>query len=345
MTDKVARTRTGVAVVGLGMVAGTHGRALAELGDIVDVVGVYSPSQHSRERYGATFGVRVSASLEELIADGRVDIVLCLTPPNARLDIVRMCVGAGKHALLEKPLERTVSAATEIIESFEAVGLKLGVVLQYRFRESAQRLKQIVQSEACGPIFSAHAAVPWWRPQSYYEAAGRGTYQRDGGGVMITQALHLLDLLLWLCGDAKRVQASFRQTSAHRMESEDFVVAGLDFASGAVGSVVATTADFPGFAETITLNFEHGSARLEGGNLTVWRHDRPVEHWGESTETGGGADPMAFPHAWHRAVIEDFVTAVREDRPPMTSGRDSLKVLRLIEAMRRSSDERRAIEL
>lgn len=345
MMDKKSRTRAGVAVVGLGMVAATHGRALAELSDIVDVVGVYSPSRLRREQYGATFGVPVAASLGELIGDGRVDIVLCLTPPNARLDIARMCVGAGKHVLLEKPLERTLAAATEIVEAFERAGLKLGVVLQYRFRESAQRLKQVVQAQAYGPLCSAHAAVPWWRPQAYYDEPGRGTYQRDGGGVMITQALHLLDLLLWLCGDVARVQASFRQTAVHRMESEDFVVAGLDFASGAVGSVVATTADFPGFAETITLNFERGSARLEGGNLTVWRHDGTVEHWGEDTGTGGGADPMAFPHAWHRAVIEDFVAAVSDGRPPMTSGRDSLEVLRLIEAMRRSSDERRAVEL
>jgi predicted dehydrogenase len=345
VVKKEAASRAGVAVVGLGMVAGTHGRALAELADVAEVVGVYSPSLDRRTQYGAGFGVPVAGSLDELIADNRVDIVLCLTPPNARLDIARMCVKASKHALLEKPLERTVSAATEIVESFEAADLKLGVVLQYRFRESAQRLKQIVETEAYGPLFSAHAAVPWWRPQAYYDEAGRGTYQRDGGGVMITQALHLLDLLLWLCGDVKRVQASFRRTSAHRMESEDFVVAGLDFASGAVGSVVATTADFPGFAESITLNFEHGSARLEGGNLTVWRHDGTVEHWGERTETGGGADPMAFPHAWHRAVIEDFVTAVRHGRQPMTSGRDSLRVLQLIEAMRRSSDEQRAVDL
>lgn len=326
------------------MVAGTHGRALAELTDIVDVVGVFSRSQTRRDQFGETFGFPVASSLEALIADDRVDVILGLTPPNARRDIARLCVAAGKHALLEKPLERTSEAATEIVELFERAGLKLGVVLQYRFRESAQRLKQIVGSQTYGTLVSAHASVPWWRPQTYYDAAGRGTYERDGGGVMITQALHLLDLLLWLCGDVSRVQAMFRQTASHRMESEDFVVAGLDFASGAMGSVVATTADYPGFPETITLNFERGAARLEGGNLTIWPHDRPAEHWGDNTGTGGGADPMAFPHGWHRSVIADFVAAVRDDRTPMTSGRDSLRVLRLIEAMRRSSDEGRAVD-
>lgn len=345
MTPAPDKPRLGVAVIGLGMVAGTHARALAELTDRVEVVGAFSPSQVRRDKFAADFGLPVTAALEELIADDRVDAVLCLTPPNARAEIARLCVAAGKHALLEKPLERTVGAATDIVELFENAGLKLGVVLQYRFRESAQRLKQIVDAQTYGPLASVHANVPWWRPQAYYDAAGRGTYARDGGGVMITQALHLMDLMLWMCGPVARVQASFRTTALHRMEAEDFVVGGLDFASGAVGSVVATTADHPGFAETIMLNFERASARLEGGNLTIWPHDRPVEQWGESSGTGGGADPMAFPHGWHRSVIEDFVGAVRDDRQPMTSGRDSLNVLRLIEAMRRSSAEGRAITL
>lgn len=345
MTLAPIKPRLGIAVVGLGMVAGTHARALAELTEIVDVVGVFSPSATRRDQFGAAHGFPVAASLESLIADARVDIVICLTPPNARAEIARLCVAAGKHVLMEKPLERTLAAAEELVGMFEAARLKLGVVLQYRFRESAQRLKQIVEAAPYGPLASVHASVPWWRPQSYYDAVGRGTYARDGGGVMVTQALHLMDLMLWMCGPIARTQASFRTTAVHRMESEDFVVAGLDFASGAVGSVVATTADHPGFAETITLNFTRGSARLEGGNLTVWPHDQPVEHWGEASGTGGGADPMAFPHGWHRAVIADFVAAVRKERPPMTSGRDSLQVLRLIEAMQRSSAEGRAIQL
>jgi predicted dehydrogenase len=345
MTLGSRKSRLGIGIVGLGMVAATHARALLELTDIVDVVGVFSPSETRRTQFAATFGFPMASSLEALIGDERVDIVLCLTPPNARAEIARLCVAAGKHALMEKPLERTASAASDIVEAFEAAGLTLGTVLQYRFREAAQRLRQIVLSQRHGPLASAHATVPWWRPQSYYDAAGRGSYARDGGGVMITQALHLLDLLLWLCGEVSRVQATFRRTSVHRMESEDFVVAGLDFASGAAGSVVATTADYPGFPEAITLNFERGAARLEGGNLTVWPHDQPAETWGESSGTGGGADPMAFPHGWHRAAIEDFALAVRDGREPLTTGRDSLEVLRLIEAMRRSSDEGRAITL
>lgn len=327
------------------MVAATHARALLELAHLVEVVGIFSPSETRRTEFAARFGFPIANSLEALVGDEDVDIVLCLTPPNARKEVARLCVAAGKHALMEKPLERTFAAASHIVEAFEAAGLTLGTVLQYRFRESAQRLRRIVQSQSYGALASAHATVPWWRPQSYYDAAGRGSYARDGGGVMITQALHLLDLLLWLCGGVSRVQATFRRTLVHRMESEDFVVAGIDFASGATGSVVATTADYPGFPESIILNFEHGSARLEGGNLQVWTHEGSAETWGEDTGTGGGADPMAFPHGWHRSTIEDFVLAIREGRDPVTTGRDSLKVLSLIEAMRRSSDEGRAVEI
>jgi predicted dehydrogenase len=192
---------------------------------------------------------------------------------------------------------------------------------------------------------SVHAVVPWWRPQHYYDQPGRGSYARDGGGVLICQAIHLLDLMLWLCGSVSRVQAMARTTRLHRMESEDFVVAGLDFSSGAVGSLTATTADYPGFAEYLTLNFERASVRLEGDTLAIWAHEAPTERFGSETASGGGADPMAFTHQWHRAVIEDFVHAVRERRRPSIAGRDALAVQGLIEVLLQSAAAGSAIAL
>jgi len=337
--------RLGVGIVGLGMVARTHALALLDLAGEAEVRGVYSPSAARRQDFGAAHGFPVADSLEQLLADDGIDVVLALTPPNARLEIARACVAAGKHVLMEKPLERTVAAGEELVRLFEQADLKLGVVLQYRHRSTSMLLRQFLEQQPHGALASVHAVVPWWRPQAYYDEPGRGSYSRDGGGVLICQAIHTLDLLLHLAGPVVQVQAMARRTRLHRMESEDFVVAGLDFADGAVGSVTATTADYPGFPESLTFNFERAAARLEAGVLTLWPQDGTVEQHGQIGGTGGGADPMAFSHEWHRAAIADFLAAVRDDRPPAVSGREALAVQRLIEAMLASSAECRPVTL
>jgi predicted dehydrogenase len=185
--------------------------------------------------------------------------------------------------------------------------------------------------------------VPWWREQSYYDQPGRGTYARDGGGVLISQAIHTLDLMLSITGPVAEVAAVAGTTFLHRMEAEDFAGAGLRFTNGAVGVLAATTAAFPGSAESIVITFERGAARLQGGTLTVTRMDGGAAMMGEPAGTGGGADPMAFPHDWHRDLIADFVAAVREGRQPLVSGREALKVHRLIDALVLSSREKRTI--
>ena len=179
----------------------------------------------------------------------------------------------------------------------------------------------------------------------YHDEPGRGTYSRDGGGVLIVQAIHSLDLMLNLAGAVSEVQAMAGATGLHAMEAEDFVSAALRFESGALGSVMATTASYPGSAEYMMLNFERASARLEGNVLTIFWHDGKVETIGAELGSGGGADPMAFSHEWHRNVIADFVDAVRNDRSPKVSGRDALGVHRLIDAIILSSRQAKSISL
>ncbi len=187
--------------------------------------------------------------------------------------------------------------------------------------------------------------MPWWREQNYYDQPGRGTYARDGGGVLISQAIHTLDLALTFTGPVMRVQAMAATTRLHQMESEDFVTCGLHFASGAVGSVVASTASFPGGAESIVLHGTKGSARLISGRLELMFRDGTTETIGSAAATGGGADPMAFTHAWHQAILEDFAAAITKGRAPACTGREALAVHDLIEAMVQSSRDGRAINL
>ncbi len=337
--------KLGLAVIGTGMAATPHARALRDLADRIDVRGVYSRTKEKREAFAAEYGFPAAGSIDALADNPTVDAVLLITPPNQRIELVRRFAEAGKHILMEKPVERTTGAAEEAVRICEANGVRLGIVLQHRYREASQKLKSLIDVGALGPIGLARADVPWWREQSYYDEPGRGTYERDGGGVLISQAIHTLDLMLSLTGPVSEVQAVAATTGFHKMESEDFVAGGVRFAAGFPGAVVATTASYPGDAESITLGCEKASVHLQSGVLTVSWRDGRTETFGETGGTGGGADPMAFPHGWHRDLIAAFAEAVREEREPVPSGRDALDVHRLIDALIASSRERRAIEI
>ncbi|RUT31463.1 Gfo/Idh/MocA family oxidoreductase [Arsenicitalea aurantiaca] len=332
----------GIGLVGVGMVADAHARAIRDLEGTIDLRGVFSRRPEPRTAFAQKHGVPAVESLEALIADPALDALIVVTPPNARQEIVEAAARSGKHLLLEKPIERDSAAAEAIVETCEAAGITLGIVLQHRMRETSLKLKALIEDGSLGTLDSVQVSVPWWRPQAYYDEPGRGSYARDGGGVLISQAIHTLDLMLWLTGPVESVQA-IAGTTAHRMEAEDFVAGGLRFGNGALGSVLATTAAYPGGAESITLNFSACSARLEGGVLDLYHRNGETERFGENSGTGGGADPMAFPHDWHRAIIADFAEAIRTGRPPAIPGRDALAVHRLIDAIVRSSREGVAI--
>jgi predicted dehydrogenase len=323
------------ALIGLGMVAKTYGDAFRNT-DKVQLVSVHARSDASRAKFLDTWpdlGAKAAASIEEIAASD-VDFVILTTPPNARAEIVEVLTKAGKPILMEKPVERDLPRATALVEHCEAAGLPLGIVLQHRFRPIVAEARKALAD--LGPLQMVECNVGWWRPQSYYDEPGRGTYERDGGGVMISQAIHIMDLMLSLTGQAQEVTAMLATTGLHRMESEDFASAGLRFESGAVGSLYATTAAYPGRGESITLHCRDGSIRLERGALQIDRQDGTSEQIGKTAASGSGADPMAFSSDAHRFVIEDFAEALRDGRPPRVTGREALGVHRLIAALEAS---------
>lgn len=341
MADK-AKLRLGI--VGAGMAAKPHALALNALKDRIEVRGVWRRDPAALAEFCATYGFPAALSLEAMLADPELDAVLILTPPNARQDIVEATARAGKHILMEKPVERTTAGAEAIVATCDAAGVTLGIIFQHRFRAASKALAEKVASGDLGALHAAHLVVPWWRPQQgYYDKPGRGTVAQDGGGVLITQAIHSLDLMLSLTGPVRAVTALAATTGLHQMETEDFVAGGLEFASGAVGALMATTANFPGGAESLTLNFDRASATLTGGNLTLSWFDGRIETTGEASNSGGGADPMAFPFDWHMAQIADFADAVQEGRQPLSTGHSALAVHRLIDALIASSREGRRV--
>jgi UDP-N-acetyl-2-amino-2-deoxyglucuronate dehydrogenase len=325
-----------LAVIGLGMAAKPHAESLTDLQAErrVEVVGAWSRSAERREAFAERFpALPVADDLDALLGHPGLDAALVLTPPDAREALVRLLAASGKHILAEKPVERTTAAAERIVGLCESTGVTLGVVFQHRFRDASERLRQLLAAGSLGELATVELAAPWWRPQSYYDEPGRGTLARDGGGVLLTQAIHSLDLMLSLAGPVAAVTATAGTSRLHRMETEDFVAGGLAFANGALGSLFATTAAFPGEPEQLVLTGTKGRARLVATTLEVrWLDGRSEQH-GEAGGSGGGADPMAFPSTWHRRVIVDFCGALQEGRPPRVSGREALRVHRLIDTL------------
>ena len=319
-----------VGVVGLGMAVTPHAKSLMDLKDRVEVAYAYSPSADRRSKFAERFPFPQCDRLETILDDRSVDAVLVLTPPNTHLEIASRCAAAGKHVLLEKPLEISTARAEVLVRNASKV--KLGVVLQHRFRPAAEKLREMLPK--LGKLVSASAAIPNWRPQSYYDQPGRGTRARDGGGVLLTQGIHTLDLFLSFTGEALEVKSFSTTTPVHRMETEDLVAAAVRFKSGALGIVHATTAAYPGFPERIELIGTRGTALLEGTSLKVQIHGaEPFEMKTDAGGGGTGADPMAFPHDWHRGVLQDFLDSIEKNREPRVSGAEALKVHRFIDAL------------
>ncbi|NII09533.1 Gfo/Idh/MocA family oxidoreductase [Oleiagrimonas sp. C23AA] len=336
----------GIAMIGAGMVADTHARALADLADTVTVRGIYSRGADRRDALATRFALPVwEGEAHELIAREDVDLVLLLTPPNARAPYVSMAAQARKHVLMEKPIERNLATAQQLVELCQRAGVTHGVMLQHRFRESSQVLKTLLDEGQLGALCGGRIVVPWWRPQSYYDVPGRGSHARDGGGVLISQAIHTLDLAVWLLGEPASVMAMTGTSRLHRMESEDTVQGALRWANGALLSLSATTAHYPGASEYLALDFEQASVHLEAGQLTVRHQDGHTDRHGDTARSGGGADPMAFTHTWHRDVMVDMLQAIRQRREPVASGASALGVHRLIHALLASANRDRGISV
>ena len=319
-----------LALVGLGMAVTPHAKSLLDLRHRVEVAHAFSPSAARRAAFGERFAFPLCERLETILDDRSVEAVLVLTPPNTHLELVGRFAAAGKHILLEKPLEVSTARAEELVR--KAAPVKLGMVLQHRFRPAAEKLQQML-GELGEPV-SASAVIPVWRPQSYYDQSGRGTKARDGGGVLLTQGIHTLDLLLSFAGEAAEVKGLSTTSRVHRMETEDLVCAAVRWKSGAIGVVQATTCAYPGFFERIELIGTRGTALLEGSALQIHLHDGTALQL--KTEEGGGgtgADPMAFPHDWHRGVLVDFLDAIEHDRQPRVNGAEALKVHRFIDQL------------
>jgi len=337
---------TRIAIIGLGMAVTLHAKSLVDLQPRAEVAWAMSPTAARREAFAARFPFPITGDLAAIAGDPTITAVGILTPPNSHLELVESLTRAGKHILLEKPLDVTTERALAAIAAGRKAGVTIGVVLQHRFKPAAEKLAAILKDGRLGTVVSCSTRVPWWRPQSYYDEPGRGSFARDGGGVLISQAIHTLDLMLSLAGPIDEVCGYAATTAVHRMETEDYACAAVRYVNGAIGVIEATTASYPGEAERIEFIGSKGTAVLSGYGLAVQYHDGTRDDFiPPPVAGGGGADPMAFPHDLHLAVWRDFLDAIDEKRPPRIAAAEALKVHRLIDAMLEAGKSDRKVKV
>jgi len=325
-----------IAIIGLGMALKPHALALRDLVGRVEVAAAWSRGAERRARAEAEWGFRATGDLDAILSDDRIDAAMILAPPWAHGEIALRCAAAGKHVLLEKPIDATLARSVATVEAFEKAGRKLAIVFQHRFRLASLRLAELLAQGRLGRLVSCSASVRWWRGPDYFAQPGRGMKARDGGGVLLTQAIHTLDLFLSLAGPVAELSAHHLNSGLRAIDTEDVATATLRFASGAIGSIDATSTAFPGYPERIELAGDRGAAVLETERLSVRLMDGTTIEAGSAGGGGGGADPMAFSHEANTRLLADFLDAIDEDRAPRTNGRSALHVHRLVDAMLRS---------
>ncbi|MGH8696462.1 MAG: Gfo/Idh/MocA family protein [Burkholderiales bacterium] len=337
----MAQHRLGI--IGLGMALKPHALSLKDLQERVEVAAAFAPSRERREAAAQTYGLPVVDSIDAILGDRSIDCVLILAPPWTHTELVERAAAAGKHVLLEKPVEVNAERSLAVVAACERAGRTLAIVFQHRFRPASLKLAELLRAEALGQILSASASIRWWRPPEYFAQPGRGTFARDGGGVLLTQAIHTLDLLLHLVGPAAEVSAYVDTSPLRKIDTEDVVAGAVRYANGASGVIDATTVAYPGYPERIEIAGTKGSAALEVESLTLSLRNGERVALGGAAAGGGGADPMAFSHEHHRRLHAEFLDAIDAGREPMNSGRSALAVQQLIDALLASGRERRPV--
>ena len=339
-----------VGLIGAGNISETHARAVSAVPDVV-IAGVYAPTRARAERLAAQYGGTAHDSLESLLDGRTLDLVVIGSPSGLHAQHGIAAARRGIHVLVEKPIDVTTAQADALIDEAARAGVALGVIFQDRLKPDALRLKTLIDEGRLGRPILATAQVKWYRTPEYYAGSlWRGTRTLDGGGALMNQGVHTVDLLLWLFGPVRRV---FGRVAAmlHRIEVEDTAVAVLEFANGALGTLEAATSAYPGYSRRIELTGSEGTIVLDGDRLSaVDLRDGSGGSGGSGGSSGAGStisasSPIVADASAHQRIVEDFIRALATRTPPCCDGRDGRKSVALIEAVYASSRTGEPVQL
>jgi UDP-N-acetyl-2-amino-2-deoxyglucuronate dehydrogenase len=341
-------------IVGCGVIGAHHASAVAGLGAAARLVAVADHTVQPARTLAEAQGCEWHASADDLIARVDIDAICICTPSGTHADQAERALRAGKHVVIEKPIDVTLEAADRILEVQKGTKLKVAVISQHRFDPSSQFVHAAARRGDLGRLTCGSAEVPWWRSQGYYDSsAWRGTRRWDGGGALLNQSIHTIDLLQWIMGPAVEVVAWTARLAHVRIEVEDTAVAVIRFESGAVGTLLGTTAAYPGLTTRLSIYGERGSAVIDNDELAYFHTvaseagagDLQADALGATTrDAGASADPANLSMA-HREQLRDFCDAVEHDRPPLVDGHAGRESAALVLALYESAGTGRAVRL
>lgn len=328
-----------VGLIGGGNISGTHARAARSVPG-VEIAAVYGSNAEKVERLAGEHGATPYGEIEAFLAHRPMEMVIIGSPSGLHAAQGIQAARHGLHVLVEKPIDISVERADALTSEGQRAGVKLGVIFQDRFKPEIRRLKQLLAGEKLGKILLVDARVKWYRPPEYYAGSRwRGTWALDGGGALMNQGVHTVDLLLWLLGDVVSLQAR-AATMLHDIETEDTALAMLEFASGAIGILEVTTAAYPGYPRRVEITGTEGTVVLEHDRLVaidLRAGAEEVEHEQMEDRNPSASSPVVSDVRGHQRAIEDFIRAIKEDGTPACDGREGRRSVALIEAIYRAA--------
>ena len=346
--------KVGFAIIGCGNIGPVHAAAIAAVSQ-AKLVAVSDVVPATGNRLGDKYGVDVYTDYRKMIERKDIQAVCLCVPSGLRAEIAEDLAAAGKHILSEKPLEVSTKRIDRIIAATDKAGVRLGCIFQSRFAEGPQLIKKAIDQGRFGKLVLGDAYIKWYRSAEYYgSGAWRGTRKLDGGGALMNQGIHQIDLLQWFMGPVVSVRAQTKRALHERLEVEDLAVATLEFANGAYGVIEGSTAIWPGHAARVEVHGTEGSAYVEDGALKFYKFqkrkaaDAKVEEMlSRESELGSGAgDPLSsLKIEGHRRQIADFAQALLKDRPPLIDGREGRNAVALIESIYKAAETGKTVTL
>ncbi|MCE5348220.1 MAG: Gfo/Idh/MocA family oxidoreductase [Bacteroidales bacterium] len=329
-------------IIGAGLIADFHAKAIQSL-ENAKLVGICGSNRDKAMNLADKYKCRLFADCDEMLRSDEIEVVTIATPSGAHMEPVIEAARHGKHVLCEKPLEITLERIDKMIESHEKAGTKLGGIFNFRFNDTVKYLKEAVEQERFGKITYASVHVPWWRSDDYYKDSWHGTLKLDGGGALMNQAIHMIDLLQYLMGPVDSLQA-YTATLGHPIEVEDTAAAVLRFKNNALGVIYGTTASFPGQFRRLEITGTKGTVIQVENSFKVWQfadqteNDTEIFNKFNQIEGGGGvSDPGAIPFEPHAKNIAAFIESLESGNPFEISGFEARKAVEIILAVYSSS--------